>query len=142
MRAFTIDEAERLIPRVERLLKRAQSIRDKLAWLLESHDGLVEANDELGFHFFLTENVRVNKDFHKLYYQFYRTLESMNELGVILKDIEQGLVDFPFKIGRKEAFLCWQIGESKIGYWHDCESGFEERQKIVDIDEILKTKDL
>ena len=142
MRPFSIDEAELLIPDVERLLKKAQKIREKLAWLLEAHDGIAEVNDEFGFHFFLTENVRVNKDFHKLYYQFYRTLESMNELGVIVKDIEDGLVDFPFKVGKKEAFLCWQLGEEKIRYWHDCESGFEERQRIVDVDELLKTKDL
>ncbi|HLC32225.1 MAG TPA: DUF2203 domain-containing protein [Candidatus Nanoarchaeia archaeon] len=138
MRPFTIEQAEKVIPKIERLLKKAQRVREKLSWLLDEYDGVVEVNDEFGFHFFLTESVPVNKEFHRLYYQFYGAIESMNDLGVIVKDIDEGLIDFPFKIGKKEVFLCWQLGEERIEYWHDCESGFEERQKIVDIDELFK----
>ncbi len=138
MKTFTIEEAERILPKVECLVKKAQTLREKIAWLLETNDGPVEVNDEFGFHFFLTENVQVNKEFHRLYYQFYKNIEALNELGVIMKDIELGLVDFPFKVKNSEAFLCWQLGEDKISYWHDCEEDFENRHKIVDMDELFK----
>lgn len=137
MKFFTIDEAERLLPKIERWVKKAQDLREKIVWLLETNNGSVEVNDEFGFHFFLTESVQVNKEFHRLYYRFYKTIENVTDLGVILKDIELGLVDFPFKTN-KDVFLCWQLGEDKISYWHDCDEDFEDRHQIVDVDELMK----
>lgn len=139
---FTIDEAENVLPTVERLVRKGQRLRDKIAWLLETNDVMLEVSNDDGFHYFMTEQVQVNKEFHKLYYQFYKVLEELNSFGVIVKDIDDGLIDFPFKFNGREAFLCWQLGESKIKYWHDPESGYENRQPIFDIDELFKTKDL
>lgn len=142
MMYFTIDEAENVLPTVERLVRKGQRLRDKIAWLLETNDVMLEVSNDDGFHYFMTEQVQVNKEFHKLYYQFYKVLEELNSFGVIVKDIDDGLIDFPFKFNGREAFLCWQLGESKIKYWHDPESGYENRQPIFDIDELFKTKDL
>ncbi len=137
MRYFTIDEADKAVPVVEKLMKKAQRLRDRIAWLLETNEVVLEVSSDEGFHYFVTEQVKANKMFHKLYYQFYRVIEGLNEFGVIVKDIDDGLVDFPFKMNGSEAFLCWQLGEEKIRYWHDCEAGYENRQPIVDVDELF-----
>jgi hypothetical protein len=142
MMFFTIEQAEKMLPVVERLLKKAQRLRDKIAWILETNDVVLEISSDEGFHYFMTEQVRVNKQFHKLYFQFYKSIEELNALGVIVKDIDEGLVDFPFRLNGQEAFLCWQLGEDKIRYWHDLESGFEGRRLIVDMDELFQEKDL
>lgn len=139
---FTIEEAEKCLPAVEKLVKKAQRLRDKIAWLLETNDVVLEVSSEDGFHYFVTEQVRVNKEFHKLYFQFYKVIEDLTSLGVFIKDIDDGLIDFPFRFNGQDAFLCWQLGEKKIGYWHDPESGFEGRQPIVDVDELIQRKDL
>ena len=139
MKLFTIDEAERALPKIAKLLKKAQRLREKIGWLLETHDAIVEVNNEDGFHYFVSEHVEVNKEFHKLYFQFYAAIAELSELGVILKDIDAGLIDFPFK-SERESFLCWQLGEQRIRYWHDAESGFDGRQPIVDIDEFVKSR--
>ena len=139
---FSIEEAEKLLPEVTKLMKKAQRIRDRLAWLMEANDVSVEVTSEEGFHFFLTEQVSVNKEFHKLYYHFYRAVEKLNEMGLIVKDIDEGLVDFPFELKGRELMLCWRLGEDKIKYWHTHEEGFEGRQPIVDIDELFKEKNL
>jgi len=139
---FTIDQAEKCLPKVERLVKKAQRLRDKIAWLLETNDVVLEVSSDQGFHYFVTEEVKVNKEFHRVYFQFYKAIEDLQTLGVIIKDIDDGLVDFPFKINNKEAFLCWQLGEDRIRFWHDVESGYEGRKPIVDLDEMLQGKDL
>jgi hypothetical protein len=139
---FSIEEAEKVLPKVERLVRKGQRIRDKLAWLLETHEGVLEVSSDDGFHYFLTEQVRANKEFHRLYFQFYKTVEELQEIGVIVRDIDDGLIDFPFKMKGTDAFLSWQLGEDKIRHWHDGESGFEGRRPIVDLDELFQKKDL
>jgi hypothetical protein len=137
MKYFTIEEADNTLPMVEKLLKKAQRLRDRIAWLLETNEVVLEVSSDEGFHYFVTEQVKANKQFHKYYYQFYRVIEALNEVGVIVKDIDDGLIDFPFKMNSTDAYLCWQLGEEKIRYWHDCESGYENRQPIVDVDELF-----
>ena len=137
---FTIDEAEEMLPFVSKLVRKAQRLRDKIVWLLETNNVVLEVSSEDGFHYFMTDQIKVNKEFHNLYHKFYSVIEELNELGIIVKDIDEGLIDFPFAANGKEAFLCWKLGEDKIRFWHDCESGFEGRQPIVDIDELVKKK--
>jgi hypothetical protein len=140
MDTFTIDEAEEMLPLVSKMVKKAQRLRDKIVWLLETNNVVLEVSSEDGFHYFMTDQIKVNKDFHNMYHKFYSVIEELNDLGVIVKDIDEGLVDFPFEFNGKEAFLCWKLGEDKIRFWHDCESGFEGRQPIVDIDEMVQEK--
>ncbi len=142
MKFFTIEEAEGCLPAVEKLVKKASRLRNKIVWLLDSNDALAEVNTESGFHFFVTEYVDVNKEFHRLYFQFYKAISALHELGVIVKDVEEGLVDFPFRLNGRDVFLCWQLGEDKIQFWHDCDC-YSEWRPIVDLDDFLKVeKDL
>lgn len=133
-KTFSIEQAEEHLPRVSRLLRRAQRFYDKIAWLLEANDVVVEVTGEDGFHCVVTDQLRVNKQFHKMYFKFYSVLEELANDGVILRDIEDGAVDFPTLINGKEVFLCWELGEKKIQFWHDGEG---DRKPIVDLDEFL-----
>ena len=56
--------------------------------------------------------------------------EELEELGCELKSYEQGLVDFPSQLDGRDVLLCWKIGEEKIQYWHETETGFLARQPI------------
>ena len=139
---FTIETAEKCLPKIESLLKKAQRLRDRIAWILETNDPVLEVSSDDGFHYFMTEQVKANKEFHKLYYQFYRVIEELGAMGVIVKDLDEGLVDFPFVFKGQDAFFCWKLGEEKIRYWRDCES--EGKRLIVDVDEMFaeQAKDL
>ena len=138
MMYFTIDEAEKCIPKIERLVRKAQHLRDKIAWLLETNDVVLEVSSDEGFHYFMTEQIRTNKEFHRLYYQFYRVIEQLGAMNVIIKDIDDGFVDFPFRFNGRDAFLSWQLGEEKIRFWHDG----EERRPILDFDALFEGKSL
>lgn len=140
MKYFTIEEAEKCVPIVERLVKKGQRLRDRIAWLLEANDVVLEVSNDDGFHYFVTEQVHVNKQFHKLYYQFYKVLEELGDLGVCVVDIDDGLIDFPFKLNGRDVFLCWQPGESSIRFWREYDA--DERKPLVNVDDFLKEKDL
>lgn len=135
MKAFTIERAERALPKVARLVRRAQRIRDKLAILMETNEATVEVSDDSGFHLFVTNEVRVNKEFHRLYYQFYKIVDDLNTLGVIVRDIDEGEVEFPFKLQGRYGFLCWQLGDERIQFWRERDS--EEKKPLLNLDEFL-----
>ena len=68
----------------------------------------------------------LNQDFEKLDLLVHHILDT----GVLIKDINIGLLDFPaFKDGR-EVYLCWQYGEGEIAFWHEIEAGYAGRQPI------------
>lgn len=57
-------------------------------------------------------------------------LKWLSDAGILLRDIEQGLIDFPSMREGREVFLCWRLGEDSIAWWHDTESGFSSRQPL------------
>jgi hypothetical protein len=59
-----------------------------------------------------------------------RCLEEITELGGQVKDLEEGLVDFPALRGDEEVLLCWKLGEDEVGHWHGAEEGFAGRRPL------------
>jgi hypothetical protein len=59
-----------------------------------------------------------------------RDVESLTDRGVVLRDPESGLVDFPTTREGREVFLCWRLGEERVAFWHGPESGFGGRRPI------------
>ena len=57
----------------------------------------------------------------------------IDALGLTLRDIERGLVDFPALVSGRQVWLCWQPGEPSIGWWHDLETGFDGRRPLADL---------
>lgn len=58
-------------------------------------------------------------------------VEELNDIGIELKDPAAGLVDFPTFMDGKSAYLCWQLGESEVQFWHSVEAGYSNREPIV-----------
>jgi hypothetical protein len=56
--------------------------------------------------------------------------ESLEELDVLVRDVERGIVDFPTLMDGREVYLCWHVGEAEIGHWHELESGFAGRRPL------------
>ena len=69
--------------------------------------------------------------------KFYQSIEILESTGVMIKSIEQGLLDFPSKRFDEEVCLCWKHGETEIKFWHDRDSGFMGRKPIEVSDESL-----
>ncbi len=57
-------------------------------------------------------------------------LRRIQELGVVVKDFDRGLVDFPHLRGGREVFLCWELDEDDIEFWHDLDCGYADRERL------------
>ncbi len=61
-----------------------------------------------------------------------QAIEEIQAAGVLIKDIEAGLIDFPAVHGGREVLLCWKLGEARIEHWHGVDEGFAGRKPIGD----------
>ena len=131
MRTFTIDEAQSLLPVLESLLKRA--IDGK-----RSAEDIESDLSSLAQRIYLSGGMRVNtadvaKQRAEMESHLQRVRESIAEIdsiGVQVKDIESGLLDFPCRLDDQVVLLCWRMGETSIEHWHTMESGFQGRQPL------------
>ena len=79
----------------------------------------------------------LKQQFNSAITKFYQSIEILESTGVMIKSIEQGLLDFPSKRFDEEVCLCWKHGETEIKFWHDPDSGFMGRKPIEVSDESL-----
>jgi hypothetical protein len=63
-----------------------------------------------------------------------RCVERIQAAGVLVKDLDQGLLDFPALREGEEILLCWHVGEDEIRYWHGLEEGFAGRKPLRDVE--------
>ena len=133
MKTFTLEEAQSLLPVMESLLKRA----------LEGKQAAeqVEADlSELARRIYVSGGMTVDvgkvaKQRAEMESHMQRVKESIAEIdsiGVQVKDIESGLLDFPCRLDDQVVLLCWRMGEASIDHWHTMESGFQGRRPLDD----------
>ena len=125
---FTIEETERLLPQIERILRKAIRLNKALD-LLSSIEIEVYDDDYNN----LRRVTKLNKQFHKLSHEFYEDIEKLEDLGCVIKDLEIGIIDFYSRFEGRDIFLCWKLGEKTIKFWHEVESGYEGRKPIFDL---------
>jgi hypothetical protein len=65
--------------------------------------------------------------------QMSAAVARIDEIGISLRDIERGLIDFPALVTGRQVWLCWQIGEADIRYWHELDAGFGGRRPITQL---------
>jgi len=131
VKTFTLDEAQSLLPVLEALLKRAMEGR-RSAQSVES--GLHGLAQRIYFSGGLRVNVAdVAKQRAEMEKHLKRARESVAEIdsiGVQVKDLDSGLLDFPCRLDDQVVLLCWRIGEPAIEHWHTVDAGFQGRQPV------------
>ncbi len=83
------------------------------------------------------EYVPLKQKLNSMITQFYQSVEVLENTGVVVKSIDEGLLDFPSKRFNEEVWLCWKYGETEIKFWHEKDSGFMARKPIEVSDESL-----
>jgi len=79
---------------------------------------------------FVTNSLKVNNEFHRLYYNFYKILDKLSDLGVFC-DIDEGIIEFPSKLNGRDVFLCWQLGDNRIRFLREIDA--DERKPLIDV---------
>ena len=57
----------------------------------------------------------------------------IDALGITLRDIESGLIDFPALASGRQIWLCWRLGEEEVGWWHELSTGFSDRRPLIEL---------
>jgi hypothetical protein len=123
-RHYTLHEASELLPRVVELIARLRTARDRLGDP-EAREALTEAGPTNG-------GGEPGRTVSEAFVQLRDAVAELQELEVVLRDLDRGLLDFPSLRDGREVYLCWQDGEDAIRFWHEPEAGFAGRRPIDD----------
>jgi hypothetical protein len=129
-RYFTAAEANELLPTVRPLVERMTSHRRALALATVRHARIAAqiAGNGGGVRPHEVDELQQTID-HEAE-EVIRCVEELQDLGVLVKDLDEGLIDFPALRGEEEVLLCWRLGEDEVGFWHSLEDGFAGRRPL------------
>lgn len=120
---YTVEEANAMLPELRGLIESIQEARDEiLATYSEALPVLQQVN--------LNSGGRVANPYTIAIWKLNARVRRLVSMGVQLKDLDRGLVDFPAWREDQEVLLCWHLGEEEVTHWHDLESGFAGRQTL------------
>lgn len=120
---FTLDEARAQLPKLRQWFATIHNSRKKIA---DAETKLGRATKGTGGDVGGPETgklLRATADLHA-------ALQAIHRAGIQIKDLDRGLVDFPSIREGREVFLCWELDEDDIEFWHDLEAGYAGRERI------------
>ncbi len=120
---FTVEEANALLPRLRELLDDVAAHRDAIREKAPHVEPILRASA-------LNGGGRVGSEYGVETYKLYLAINRIRELGVLLKDLNTGLLDFPHEREGRVVFLCWRPPEERVAYWHEIEAGFAGRRPL------------
>ena len=128
MRHFTLGEATDLLPRLTTLVDALRRLRDDAVVKKAQVDVLWERLE--GGEPVLSAIGEEQRELDAVSTRLLAKAEEIESTGCVLRDLEVGLVDFPFRSRTGTVFLCWRVGEPAILFWHGADEGFAGRKPI------------
>lgn len=120
---FTLEEARALLPELRSMFRDAQRRLDVVQKVdKELGRELKQTGAEVGgekVSGLLMDMLQLNTQLRRL-----------QEMGIQIKDFERGLLDFPHLRDGREVFLCWELDEDDIEFWHDIDAGYAGRERL------------
>ena len=127
-RLFTLDEALTLLPTVRQLVTEIQAARAEVERLTAELDRLLQLSGGNGH--LAADQASGRKAVQAAATTLDSLLSELEGIGVQLKSMDEGLVDFPSERDGRVINLCWRLGEDTIAWWHDLDTGFAGRQPL------------
>lgn len=119
-RLYTLEEANAELP----------DLRERLPRLRLARDGLIAASERIK-EAVASDGGGVAEAGWFTHQQTLKTeLEHLAERGILLRDPEIGLIDFPAERGGRPVFLCWRLGEDQVAWYHEANAGFGSRKPL------------
>jgi hypothetical protein len=122
-RLFSVQEANALIPDLKVLLSRVQAERERM---LGMRPELQKAQEG----YLRDWGMPRGAEYIEILDAFQQAIKNIEDLGVLVKDFDIGLCDFPHQREGRVVYLCWKLDEEEISWWHDLEGGFAGRQPL------------
>lgn len=133
-RSFTPDEANNALSEVRPVAERLVALRTRMRELEQAQGELVTAIGGNGGGYAASDLNAAQSELGGLTDAAIACVEKLEELGVQLKDLDLGLLDFPSWREGHAVLLCWHVGEDSVAFWHGLEDGYAGR-KPIDWDE-------
>ncbi|MCH8860673.1 MAG: DUF2203 domain-containing protein [Nitrososphaerota archaeon] len=121
---FTISTANEKLPVIIEKFKNVTRFKNEI---MKTEQQLSSSlSNTSNFEQYVTLKQKLNSVVTK----FYQAIEDLENTGVVIKGIDEGLLDFPSKRFDDEIWLCWKQGETEIKFWHEKDIGFSGRKPI------------
>jgi len=121
---FSVNDANKILPIV---IKKFDYAKKAKAEVVKMEQQLTsEMTPTISLEEYTINKRKLNSSITK----FYQSIEDLENTGVSLKGLDEGLLDFPAKRFDEEIWLCWKEGETEIKFWHEKDSGFMGRKPI------------
>ena len=121
-RHYTLEEARAELPWVTRQLASLRAARERLTDT-DAHEALTERSPSNG-------GGRPGRQVGEAFLELQAGLQAFEDRGIVLRDLDRGLIDFPASREDREVYLCWIDGEADIEFWHDLDAGYAGRQPL------------
>ena len=124
-RIYTLQDANKALPEIKRKFNTILSQKNNVVALQEELQKTVESRCSL--ESFIKKKQELNAAVSNL----YKSIELLEDMGIMIKSVDDGLLDFPCMRFDEEVWLCWKLGETEIKFWHDKEEGFMGRKPLA-----------
>ena len=121
---FSISDANKILPSVIKKFNYSKMLKNEIIKMEKQMSLDLTSKTSMKDYIILKQKLNAKVT------EFYQSMEDLESLGVVLKGLEQGLLDFPAKRFDEEIWLCWKEGETEIKFWHEKDSGFMGRKPI------------
>ncbi len=125
---FTLNEANQALPTVIKKFKHIVDMKNNVVRVQSE----IETDPKYQTNF--KEYIIKKQELNSAITSFYKSIEDLESMGVMIKSIDQGLLDFPSLRFNEEVWLCWKEGETEIKFWHGKDEGFMGRKPLEGID--------
>lgn len=125
-RVFSLFEANQLIPKLQNHLSEIQNGKSVV---FETREEVKKASAQAS----AGGGTPVGAHYVKSLHAISTHLQAIHELGVVIKDVDLGLCDFPSVRDGRVVYLCWKLGEQEIRWWHEVTSGYKDRCPLEDL---------
>ena len=121
---YTPQTANKALPEVKRLFENIVMQKNHVVALQGELQAIIDSGSP--FEGFIKKKQELNAAVTNL----YKAIEHLEARGVIIKSVDEGLLDFPSRRFEEEVWLCWKAGENKIKFWHGKNEGFMGRKPL------------
>jgi len=121
---FSVNDANKILPLVIKKFNYAKKAKAEVMKMEQ------QLTSEITPTTSLEEYTIIKRKLNSSITKFYQSIEDLENTGVSLKGLDEGLLDFPAKRFDEEIWLCWKEGETEIKFWHEKDTGFTGRKPI------------
>jgi len=128
---YTPQQANKALPEVKRKFDMIVSIRDQIIDMQEELQRMIDSNATLELY------MQKKQELNMAVSNLYKAIEDVEAMGIMIKSVDEGLLDFPSMRFNEEVWLCWKAGEDEVKFWHGKNEGFDGRKPLPISDESL-----